>query len=804
MAGDSEVTRTELSHGPGLGGEGRKRVRRTLTPEEARKRTFGQSRRGYDRREVELFLVEVAKTIESHLRYQSELVERLDELGLELDSLRDRPVAVDEETLMDLLGDEAARVLKTAKASGSEIFAQAEAKANALSSATEEQVAAKRVETEKYCEERRQKADEYASSRMAEADSAAASILEQAEKRAEAETERALIRGREMVLEAQAVRERVLRDLVKRQGEVRGQLELLRHRRDEMKGVISDARQMLDRSEPTLADDIFELPPVPVLALPADVADLADGRALKQAIADSKHRMSALRTEDLQDDSGEIEESEASSGGSELSTGAEQGEVLAGELIDAAEDTMSAGEPVGPAPDSAAGGLSESSDHGEPDGLGDMEHDSDAAEPDISLLELLADSQRTVEVAVIAPGVDSDQPQDPQVAAEAEAEVIAKSEAEVEVEQLGRVVGSSDQNSSQIDLIFARIRASSDPSDQPTAGSSQPTAAALVESPSAGAASAGFFGPGARLSELPVSHASDVALAGATVTSLFDREDSAEVVVLPKPDQGVRSLIPADFDDGLERSDFGRGSRHDDSTGSNSVVDLGVRRAEAGRPEPERLALEARDGLIKPVEDELLRSLKRTLADEQNSVLEALRLAKGRILLDSVLPDSEEQLSTYLLLAESGLERAAAFGAASVDLSYGLADFDLGDLAAMIVEATADAVRSKLERDAADLGEDVEAEDILPSVGAVYKEVKGKTLETVVRTAVAAAFSRGVYAAAPSDAVFKWVVDHSGQPSAECDDNALSGPTQKDDEFPTGALYPPVEVGCRCLIVPLT
>ncbi len=48
----------------------------------------------------------------------------------------------------------------------------------------------------------------------------------------------------------------------------------------------------------------------------------------------------------------------------------------------------------------------------------------------------------------------------------------------------------------------------------------------------------------------------------------------------------------------------------------------------------------------------------------------------------------------------------------------------------------------------------------------------------------------------------RWVLDPTGGPCPDCDDNVLGGAVAKGDEFPTGHPCAPAHPGCRCLVVP--
>ena len=101
---------------------------------------------------------------------------------------------------------------------------------------------------------------------------------------------------------------------------------------------------------------------------------------------------------------------------------------------------------------------------------------------------------------------------------------------------------------------------------------------------------------------------------------------------------------------------------------------------------------------------------------------------------------------------------------------------------------------SDAEGDESELGEGIRA---------CYREWKTQRIADTSRHFVLAAFTRGLFDAAPSATSFRWIVDDGGTPCPDAEDNALQGQVAKGDPFPTGDVYPPAHPGCRCLIVPV-
>ncbi len=217
-------------------------------------------------------------------------------------------------------------------------------------------------------------------------------------------------------------------------------------------------------------------------------------------------------------------------------------------------------------------------------------------------------------------------------------------------------------------------------------------------------------------------------------------------------------------------------------------------------------ALEGRDELLENLEAGLARALKRVLGDEQNEVLDALRRL-GPAAADGVLPGADAQLAVYRDAATPWLQQAARAGAGFVSdpeiATNGETPPPVDGPARALAAELVDPLRARLTRA---LAAGAEAED--PSVAAeslrsTYRQWKVQQVEECARHHILAAFSLGAFAASPPAATLQWLVDDDGH-CADCDDNALAGPTAKGETFPTGQLHPPAHPGCRCLLVPVS
>ncbi len=178
---------------------------------------FAHARRGYEPEEVREFLRMVAAEL-ARLQEREKFLER--ELRVAQRHGPTSAVALDEEVVTRMLGEEAARILSTAREAASQIKVRAEEGASrVLREATDE---AQRLREEAEIESARRRQD--------------------AASDAESELQMAKQQGREMVNEARAYRERVLGELARRRELARQQIEQLVHGRDRLLQAFERAR----------------------------------------------------------------------------------------------------------------------------------------------------------------------------------------------------------------------------------------------------------------------------------------------------------------------------------------------------------------------------------------------------------------------------------------------------------------------------------------------------------------------------------------------------------------------------------
>jgi len=237
------------------------------------RKAFDVGRRGYEQQEVRAFLHEVSSLIERLEREEVKLRERAERAEARL-GLSEHP---DEAMLLDMLGEETTRVLSSARDAGAEIRTKADAAAERIIGDATSEAAATRSDAVREADRRLAEATAESESilslarielegRKAEADESTARIreegvaqaqtarddakrdLDRAQAEAAAAVEAGRIRGRDMVAEAQVVRERVLRDLATRRKKARQQVEKLNAGRERLLQAYDVVRRTIDEA----------------------------------------------------------------------------------------------------------------------------------------------------------------------------------------------------------------------------------------------------------------------------------------------------------------------------------------------------------------------------------------------------------------------------------------------------------------------------------------------------------------------------------------------------------------------------
>ncbi|WCO67560.1 DivIVA domain-containing protein [Iamia majanohamensis] len=796
-------------------------------------RSFAVRRKGFDPDEVRAYLGQLAEVI-------SRLTTERDGARAEVGSLRasaeSRP-EIDEDQLTEVLGEETARVLSSARRAATEIKdraeetaarmrreaaeeagavrraaeddaarvreeaaavrldadearrraveaaeeaaarlrAEAEAEATATREAAEqeraaaqEEAATVRSEADEAATATRAAADAVLGERTAEAEAAAAELVAQgrvdadaireaaegeaADIRARAEADRDALQdeGREMVAEAQRVRERMLADLSRRRKAARVQLEQLQAGRDRLLESYEAVQREVDaatsglRSALPEARQAAEAARVRAEAEPADSVDQLEAQiAAARSAGLPLVAPEAADTEAAAEGEGADGEGPVPDGGEEAVDAIAAGMAGAVEAVDLTEpvdDTPEDGEPAvdltgpldltddGPAPDEGDGAP-----------VADLGAEEWRPEDD----DGVAAEHASAEPAAAEPAPEDAPPED----APPEAVEVAPAAAD-------ESVAGDRPEDEEVDELFARLRAS-----QEGAGATDgDDLVADVADVADDADDTDEAAPTAAAGEHEAEPDGAVAGGAPDVGAPVAAHDA------PAPSEGgADGAGPADGDDG-----------------DPGLVDL----------------LERRDGAIEPIETRVARRLKRVLADEQGRVLDAVRRAKRAPALDDVLP-LDEQVAAYSEAVREDLHAAAEEGAAFEGAALPTGSSIVG-VADELARSLAAVVRPRLERCFA-AGED--PDDTSDRLRATYREWKTDSLVDATRHHVLAAFGEGQGAVRPAGAAVRWVPDPSTPACPDCEDDALASAVPSGDAFPTGHSHPPAHPGCRCLVV---
>jgi DivIVA domain-containing protein len=201
-----------------------------VSADEVARHTFATARRGFDTAEVRAYLEMLAREIHAFTQRERELLDAL----ADAEHRASNPV-LDDSTLTNALGQETARVLKTAHDAAAELLSKAGADAAQARAQVEEERSRLVAGAEQQATEVQRRAHEEATIRLESAEAEAKALLEKS--RAEC---------RAMVHEAQELRARVLSDLTRRRRALHGQIEQLRAGRQRLAETIGGVRRVVD------------------------------------------------------------------------------------------------------------------------------------------------------------------------------------------------------------------------------------------------------------------------------------------------------------------------------------------------------------------------------------------------------------------------------------------------------------------------------------------------------------------------------------------------------------------------------
>jgi cell division septum initiation protein DivIVA len=775
------------------------------------RRQFSTARKGYDPGEVRGFLHEISDVVGRLQRGQAHEHERA-ERAEERASLAER---LDEHRLVELLGEETARVLDAARAAASDIRTKAEesaarlvresqAEARTTTGQAEKAAATRRLEILAEADELRREAEDEVERRRLEGQVVVDDMRRRAEEerdrmlddgeraRSEAEAAAEQIRasareqGRKLVGEAQAVRERMLTDLARRRRTAREQLERLNGARERLLAAYEVVKRTVDEAthELTVA--------LPEARLASEVAMRRVSDEPEESVEVLEAELSVARMSGLPDEvaSAEVSDDELDAMLRELADeeAAAAAAALAADEAEEASDADDASEgserPEGSEPSGAGGGGAAEGPAGS--GVGGAGHgEAQPGRPP-------ADAWVAVEAQA------ADPPPDPPGPAR------EMTDGEKWGIRLPRPRRPAPSEPATADTVTGAGRNQVGPARSEPAGAARAGAAPARSGPaaptSAGTAPAQAnlaapAGPAPAQANLAAPAGTDPAQAGIAapapgeadegeagpyVDELFARIRAERVARTA----GAAPTAEAASADAAASADTAAEGTPEDDAAPEADVDPATR------------VLQDRDTVLASVERELGRKLKRVLADEQNEVLDTLRRG-GTVEFAQVVPAADEHADRFAIAATADLDVAALHGAALVGgEKAGSCDELAGRLGSTLVAP----LRVRIERSFDECDGDLE--EVSERLRALYREWKGQRIGSAVRHYTMAAYAAGAYVASGEGAALRWLVDPSCDACPDCDDNALAGDVAKGEAFPTGDTVAPAHPDCRCLVVP--
>jgi DivIVA domain-containing protein len=213
-----------------------------------------------------------------------------------------------------------------------------------------------------------------------------------------------------------------------------------------------------------------------------------------------------------------------------------------------------------------------------------------------------------------------------------------------------------------------------------------------------------------------------------------------------------------------------------------------------------------RNEVLAPIVVAMARKLKRVLADEQNEVLQHLRLKRSSLEMEAFLGTVDEHASRYAVAISEDTMSAAGAGAKSVKAAGGSSKrVTQKAIATHVAASIAAGLVAGFREDARiAIGEAEGDREILSSLMRdVYRKWKMELIDQHVDDIACSSYSKGGFLAMENGSRMGWMVDPDAPCCSECEDNSLAGAVAKGDSFPTGHQLPPAHPGCRCLVCPV-
>jgi DivIVA domain-containing protein len=225
-------------------------------------------------------------------------------------------------------------------------------------------------------------------------------------------------------------------------------------------------------------------------------------------------------------------------------------------------------------------------------------------------------------------------------------------------------------------------------------------------------------------------------------------------------------------------------------------------------PKVDKKMFEQRDDVLEPLKVQMVRKVKRVLADEENAMLTYLQGKKSVVALETLLPAADTHAQQHIEALTEDVMTAAMAGAKSLSPSL-KADLRkrvtntavMQVLSKNIDETIVRPLRERIQRSVEQSNGD--REEMASLLRSVFREWKMQRVEQFVADIAVLAYSRGAYLTLDQGTKMCWMVDPNGPSCADAEDNSLAGATALGDNYPTGHQHPTAHAGCRCLLAPI-
>lgn len=225
-------------------------------------------------------------------------------------------------------------------------------------------------------------------------------------------------------------------------------------------------------------------------------------------------------------------------------------------------------------------------------------------------------------------------------------------------------------------------------------------------------------------------------------------------------------------------------------------------------PKVDKKMFEQRDDALVALKVQMVRKVKRVLADEENAMLTYLQGKKSVVALETLLPAADTHAQQHIEALTEDVMTAAMAGAKSLSPSL-KADLRkrvtntavMQVLSKNIDETIVRPLRERIQRGVEQSNGD--RDEMASLLRSVFREWKMQRVEQFVADIAVLAYSRGAYLTLDQGTKMCWMVDPNGPSCADAEDNSLAGATALGDNYPTGHQHPTAHTGCRCLLAPI-